>query len=540
MRLNHSGRRTHGLTAVLVLVLGLCWSHGALAQDDGEMTFDVEEVEEVKDAAPVGKFLAEGEKYYDKKEYRQASIMFHKAKMETDASADKFRPKAQYELAKSLYRLEVYQGAMEQFVEIVEEGEGHPYYEATLSWLMLLSRKLPGAPDLLSHIGKYAPLYPERVPEKFRDELAYLLGRHFYKEADMEQALQFFKRVSNSSEFFAEARYLEGITHVRLYQAKPAVNSFKQVLGWVATQDLDEPEVKKLEQLSLLAMARTFYSVGQYEKAIKYYDFVGQDSPYWLDALFEESWTYFQLDRYNKALGNLHTLNAPFFDDEYFPESMILTAVVFFTNCQYERVRSIIQEDFELIYPPLRDQLQEILDQYQDPVEFYDFLNQINEGEGEFDPRLNQILDAALTDQTLKRTLSYVAELNKELELVEASDPSWKDSELGFELLQRLSEAQVFALQDAGKLSRSRFERVVSELNDLIKQGKKILIETAKAESDALDQRVKDEQFVGKDPTAMKKGVDVDDEHVYWSFKGEYWRDELGYYLYDIKSECGR
>ena len=32
----------------------------------------------------------------------------------------------------------------------------------------------------------------------------------------------------------------------------------------------------------------------------------------------------------------------------------------------------------------------------------------------------------------------------------------------------------------------------------------------------------------------------TDDEHVYWPFTGEYWRDELGYYLYTIKSECGR
>ena len=32
----------------------------------------------------------------------------------------------------------------------------------------------------------------------------------------------------------------------------------------------------------------------------------------------------------------------------------------------------------------------------------------------------------------------------------------------------------------------------------------------------------------------------TDDEHIYWPFTGEYWRDELGYYLYTIKSECGR
>ena len=87
MRLNHSGRRSTGMIVKgLAVLMCLGWSVTAQAQD--EMTFGVEEVEEVKEAAPVGKFLAEGEKYYDKKEYRQASIMFYKAKVETDASAD--------------------------------------------------------------------------------------------------------------------------------------------------------------------------------------------------------------------------------------------------------------------------------------------------------------------------------------------------------------------------------------------------------------------------------------------------------------------
>ena len=31
-----------------------------------------------------------------------------------------------------------------------------------------------------------------------------------------------------------------------------------------------------------------------------------------------------------------------------------------------------------------------------------------------------------------------------------------------------------------------------------------------------------------------------DAEHIYWPFDGEYWRDELGYYLYSIQSQCGR
>ena len=33
--------------------------------------------------------------------------------------------------------------------------------------------------------------------------------------------------------------------------------------------------------------------------------------------------------------------------------------------------------------------------------------------------------------------------------------------------------------------------------------------------------------------------ITVDDEHQFWPFTGEYWRDELGYYRYRLVNKCG-
>ena len=37
---------------------------------------------------------------------------------------------------------------------------------------------------------------------------------------------------------------------------------------------------------------------------------------------------------------------------------------------------------------------------------------------------------------------------------------------------------------------------------------------------------------------AARTEITVDSEHVEWPFTGEYWRDELGSYLYDVSSTC--
>jgi hypothetical protein len=38
----------------------------------------------------------------------------------------------------------------------------------------------------------------------------------------------------------------------------------------------------------------------------------------------------------------------------------------------------------------------------------------------------------------------------------------------------------------------------------------------------------------------VKKMRTKDDEHLFFPFTGEYWRDELGFYLYNVQSECAR
>ena len=53
--------------------------------------------------------------------------------------------------------------------------------------------------------------------------------------------------------------------------------------------------------------------------AVKYWNTVDVASEYWLDALFEESWAYFMAGDYPHALGNIHTIQAPYFPNSFYP-----------------------------------------------------------------------------------------------------------------------------------------------------------------------------------------------------------------------------
>src|SRR5690606_26007868 len=55
------------------------------------------------------------------------------------------------------------------------------------------------------------------------------------------------------------------------------------------------------------------------------------------------SWPLFHRDDYNAALGYLKTLHSPYFVVKYYPESVILRAVLLFRLCKYAEMKRAIQ-----------------------------------------------------------------------------------------------------------------------------------------------------------------------------------------------------
>jgi hypothetical protein len=539
-------RRVVG-NVIVALAVFFAWSQTATAQDDGggEMTFGAEEAAPAEPQAPYQEFIAEGKKLYDKGKFAEASLMFYKVvdAVLDDPGAEPFVPEAEYELGKTLFRMELYQGALAYFGQIVDQGEAHPYFQQTLRPLVLLTDVIPGDPSLMERLAAYykPEIFPQKVPEKYRDRYAYLVGRHFYQNLNTDNAIELLNYVSRRSDLYAKSRYISAITNVANYEAQPAVQNFKEVLRYLTNkkegEGLDEEE-EDLMELANLGMARVFYSTGDYETSLKYYSKIERESQRWPQALFESSWAYFQVDGYNKALGNLHSLNSPFFADAYFPEGPILAAVIFFYNCKYDRVEYELGE-FEYYYEPLKPEVQTVLDTYQDPTEMFEFLKQLKSGETDFDPQVYQILNAALDDAQVKRKFELVETVRAELEKIESMPSSWKQSPLGGTLVQDATVAESFALNDAGSLAQQRLERVVTELDDLIRQKGEITFEIARARRGQVEADIRAGMDVAANTTQEDK-IEVSDEEMYWTFDGEYWKDELGHYVFSINSQCKR
>ncbi len=512
----------------------------SIAQD---MDFKPISVEEDKESKAE---LEAALKAYKRRDFLRTSLVLHRLVSRNEVAVSPVEQKAEYTLGKTLYRLGLYQASLNSFERVIQGGREHRYFKASCKWLYYLSRKISGDPELLEKISKYQP---EDCPVEFRSEMSFLLGQYHYNKGKVDQGLSFLKQVEPKSRYFPKAKFLEGLSYTRLASAEQfdqdqkrilgkAIESFKDLLRVTATSSKITEDLKYFNQLAILSMARVFYGTGEFRKAIKYFDRVPLDSVLWLEALFEASWTHFRMNNHEKALGNLHTLSSPFFNDEYLPEASILKSVIFYSNCNYEKTRETIL-DFRLIYEPLLNEIKGYVDSFADPSEFYEFLRKLQDSGAAISPRVHQILGAAFKDKQLKRINAYVRELDRELDLIRRSKSTWSRSQLAQDIIQATQFIRSDAVGKAGDRAKARLNQVVRELEDLISQSLKIEFEVTSAEKGILESNL---QGGGEEKRSKTRGslYATDDEHLYWPFTGEYWRDELGYYLYTIKSECSR
>lgn len=545
------------LLAELVLGVALClWAlapSAALAQDDDsdlELEFEPDDVDDDKkgggepppDNKPPSKTLERAIKLYDKKDYYSASIELNKVLEGESGDSAANKQRAEFFMGKTLYQMKYYSGALSFFSRITDLGTGHRYYQPTLKWLAALSRVLPETSGILGKIGKYGVSDLEQpVMDEVRNELYYLLGKHFYRRGKFDKAIELFQTVSDDSPFYVKSKFFEGVTYVREYKGKPAVDAFKALLVIGRERQryrkiYGESEIDQFEELARLQLARVFYSTQQYDTSIRYYEKIHQDSPDWANTLFEASWAYFMKTNFSKALGNVHTLNAPYFEREFFPESMLLAAVIYFEYCLYDQALEMVAE-YNARYRPLRKALTELLKKFDDNAEFYAYTVQIMNDKAGLDEDTARLVKGALSDRTLRKTFSWVEELDRELEALDKADQAWKQTKVATDVLTELTLQKSEAEADAGKLARERIKRLESELRQLSNDGTKIRIETLEASAGKISAEAAGAQISGDN---KPEPIVVDDEHFVWKFNGEYWKDELGFYRFKIRSRCAK
>lgn len=506
---------------------------------------------------------AKAKRLFDAEKWQEAALALDRVRKGETGDDEGNKQLAQYHLAIALYRMKFFQAAYGIFSEISEKPN-HVRFNETLLWLAKLATDLPEPADIVERVGKYTN---EQIA-KFNNpnqrdlywQLNYLLGRYKYRNRQYEEALGLFKNVGRRSKYYVKAQFFVGISEVQLRKSVPAVEAFQAIVKAIDEGSEGVEDEARMRDLAFLSMARTYYSASvrldennaptidaqKLSAAVKYWNKIDNTSEYWLDGLFEESWAYFMAGDYSHALGNIHTIQAPYFPNSYYPEADVLKGVIYFANCQYDDAMIIVAQ-LQQKYQPIYDALNKVLQRFKGDNQeepFFKFLKAVRHdkehgtNEADLPENIRPIVQLALSDRQLLRNLEYVRVLDEEQSRFKHSKTSFQESPLGSDVKDALSLAREVAVRNAGQLARERYQRNLDELNEHLRDSAKILIDITAAQRNQLDQAIAGSQVTRAESKANI--VKPDEEHVIWPFNGEYWRDELGFYRQTITSKCGR
>lgn len=475
---------------------------------------------------------------YNSNSFEDSARLFYEV-VNTTTDND-LRLKAEYYLAASFQRAKLPFTAFIYFTPIVKAGPQHPYHLKAVEAFITLQEVLNDdylIPSILNNnYDKFADAWAT-LPLEVLARINYLIGRISHRKALLEDAKQFLEAVPDTSQFYAKAQYLLGITladprfpaadeAARKKNADKAIEIFEGVLK-VRTRQLDFADT---QHLAYLALGRTNYNIGEYNKSVQWYEKIPRFSKYWDQALFENGFARFQNDDLGGGLGSLQGLYAPQFAGAFQPESWILTSTIYYFSCLYDESKASLVE-YENLYLPMADKLKPLVEGEQKELSLY--FNLVNTTENAQLPR--PVLNWVRSNERMLGLFGMLKEIEAEKALI-SDNQGWKAAKLSNELVTYLDQNKGTLEQVAGQVAKARLTEAFRTIKGFADQAEIIRFEVAKAEKELAETGV-DTDAVLRKQTLYRPSMPAENWN-YWKFQGEFWRDEIGYYQYTLKRGC--
>jgi tetratricopeptide (TPR) repeat protein len=357
-----------------------------------------------------------------------------------------------------------------------------------------------------------------------RADVAWFAAKHHFASESWGLTLGLLPLVPEDSRFGVDAKILRAITLTQQGRYETALEELVSARDRASGRDVHFRNVLDLN------IARTFYALGNWGRAMEYYGRVQRGDSAWPEAQFERAWAHFRADDMAGTVALLLTHDSPFFEGWYFPEGDLLRAQALFLMCKFPATTQAI-DAFQASYTPVLSQLRTALTSL-------DAKAAVADGQ------------ASLTGATTKLPASLLRRLSGDERFLGAME-GIAAAKADLEKLQRLGQpwsARVAALVDARHAARVTEEgdRILAhardaedDLDDMLKGIEMTRIDLLSFEADMYQRAANTGELpdIGDPLGTLRKEQRKKNKRL-WPFEGEYWADELGWYKVTARPEC--
>ncbi len=354
--------------------------------------------EQLRSATHVEERLADGELFFQLKDYTRAAIIF--SDIVNNYPNHTAYPNAVYMLAESLYKARDFFGSRRHFRQVLEGSSNNAgfrsYVKPSIGRLVDIAIQTQDFRDIETYFVRLNQLPPSDItvaanyqrakylfnravpvaeiiqedpganPQMRREETSLEKKRASFNLAQLDEARRLFAAVPKASPYWGRAMYFVGTIYSLTGKYPEAIEVFSQVIKAPAA-DATAIEVSELAQL---ALGRLYYETDQIDKAIVAYQSVPRTSKHFERALFEIAWAHIRIGdaiRAERALEVLQVVNP---DSVFIADGQLLRGNLLLRSGRHDPAEDLFRDIRNRFGPVLR-QLDDTLSAVEDPVAYF-------------------------------------------------------------------------------------------------------------------------------------------------------------------------
>ncbi len=424
----------------------------------------------------------------------------------------------------------------------------------------------------------------------------YILANYGGQAGNFKLAARHGRMVPEGHAKWPQAQFLLALGE---YQtgSKPAALELQE--GLIAKLDADKTKAE-FQALVALNLARMYFQERKFTQSREWFLKIYKDHPLWLQSLQEMGWSQLQSGDFEGAIGNMYSVQSPYFNSVYKPESYVVRAIGYLNLCQYGdayRTLTVLEKTYRpwlermasyrkgqpdylgtvrkfLALKSASAEIDGLPSQViREMVRHKDYLNLQTSLNRQIDERgayagLDKEVDKALSrarwlvNNSRKRADALRAKIAsiKKNPALEENRLVWKaelENELGL-LNGHFFEIDLF--NEAKESLRGYRAEVVAGADERVERMKgrivKVLDGRLARMGEDLARMLENNELLryevfagsgenirfqiagGEKGNRVPAGVAPKSKTLQWDFDGEYWEDEIGHYRSSLKNNC--
>jgi len=393
--------------------------------------------------------------------------------------------------------------------------------------------------EVVSRVGvkQFEALPIEVLKNSNAPSIKYILAKKLFRDQKLQDALNVLNgTIPKKHPTKPFALMLEASIHALMGKNLDAASAYKECIDSSPSAISDASSVEEKRQLSInrdyciVGIPRVQFADGKFDQAELNYLDLPKSSYIWPEILFEEAWNSFYRRDYNRTLGKLVTYKAPVLSFIFNPEVDVLRAMSYLELCLWEDAKKEV-DSFYNSYSEDGQLLDNLITQKgKDYKYFFLLAKSAVDGRERANSLISKTLKAITSDPTYREMIGNYERGFGELEEIRKIR---KTTVKNF-LLDNLKEALLLQRNQLGAYVRRRLALYSDQLKKSFEGMSYIKLEILSNKKSSLyGQDLKSDRYRGD-----IRNLERNDKQYFWTFNGEFWADELGDYVFSLKSEC--